>query len=100
MTSLLMRQFTTVVAVSFFHNESIKNETPGRPSVMQDIFEHMCLWLEDESELYTLEELQMKMLEYSGNNDVYSTKRIKQKLIERYNNYVFLRKWKKKRCMF
>ena len=51
--------------------------------------ERMCLWLEDESELYTLEELQMKMLEYSGNNDVYSTKRIKQKLIERYNNYVF-----------
>ena len=56
--------------VSFFHNDSIKNETPGRPAAMQDIFERMCLWLQDESDLYTLEELQMKMLEYSGNNDV------------------------------
>ncbi len=49
-------------------------------------FQRLCQWLESEAdaELYTLTELRAKMVEFSGgsSSDVYTLKRLKQKLHE------------------
>ncbi len=48
-------------------------------------------WFEAEAdaELYTLTELHSKMIKHADESDVYSKKRLKQKLQERYTNYIF-----------
>ena len=51
----------------------------------------LCQWLESEAdaELYTLAELHDKMTEFSGGSDVYTPKRLKQKLHEHYEDFIF-----------
>ena len=55
----------------------------GRPSsvAMQKWFEMLCQWLESEAsaELFTVCELHSKMVEFAGESEVYSVKRLKQK---------------------
>lgn len=54
-------------------------------------FNLLIEWLESESgaELYTLTEMHAKMVEFSDGADVYSIKRLKQKLKERYHEHIF-----------
>ena len=54
-------------------------------------FQMLCQWLESEAdaELYTLAELHDKMTEFSGGLDVYTPKRLKQKLHEYYKDFIF-----------
>ncbi len=54
-------------------------------------FRLLIQWLESESgaELYTLSELHSKMVEFSKGSDVYSIKRLKQKIQEHYKEYIF-----------
>ena len=59
---------------------------------MSQWFEMLCNWLESEGEadLYTLAELHSKMIEFSGgSHDVSSVKRLKQKVQDRYKDFVF-----------
>ena len=51
----------------------------------------LCIWLEVDSdaELHTLKELHDKMSSFAGEESVYSTKRLKQKLQERYGNKLY-----------
>ena len=63
-----------------------------KPDVeMLEYFEMLCLWLENEAEeeLYTLEELRLKMFEFSKGNDVYSVKWLKQKLCDKYKDTLY-----------
>ncbi len=55
-------------------------------------FQRLCQWLESEAdaELYTLTELHAKMVEFSGGSDVYTLKRLKQKLHEQYEEFISL----------
>ena len=48
-----------------------------------------CVWIENDNELYTLEDLRRKMLEDSVDSEVYGVKRLKQKLQEKYKDFVF-----------
>ena len=54
-------------------------------------FEMLCIWLEVDSdaELHTLKELHDKMSSCAGEESVYCTKRLKQKLQERYGNKLY-----------
>ncbi len=54
-------------------------------------FQMLCQWLESEAdaELYTLTELHAKMVEFSGGLEVYTLKRLKQKLYEHYEDFIF-----------
>lgn len=54
-------------------------------------FKALIEWLESESgaELYTLTELHSKMVEFSDGGDVYTIKRLKQKLQEHYKEHIF-----------
>ena len=54
-------------------------------------FQILCQWLELEAdaELYSLTEPHAKMVEFSGGSDVYTLKRLKQKLHEHYEDFVF-----------
>ena len=56
------------------------------------MFQRLCQWLESEAdaELYTLTELHAKMVEFSGGSDVYTLKRLKQKLHEQYEEFIFI----------
>lgn len=62
----------------------------GRPrdEGMFHWFEMLCIWLDVDSdaELHTLKELHDKMTSFAGDESVYSAKRLKQKLQERYGN--------------
>ena len=50
-----------------------------------------CQWLESktDAELYTLTELHAKMVKLSGGSDIYTLKRLKQKLNEHYEDFIF-----------
>ena len=63
-------------------------KTPGHPenSNILDVFHSMCDLLENESRLYTLEDL--KCWKFQGVQR-YSVKRIKQKLKKKYSDYIF-----------
>ena len=54
-------------------------------------FKALIEWLESEcgAELYTLTELHSKMVEFSDGGDVYTIKRLKQKLQEHYKEHIF-----------
>ena len=56
---------------------------------MKVVFDELCIWLENESQPFTLENLEEKMREFSNGVDVYGVKRVKQKLIEKYGERVF-----------
>ena len=78
--------------VKFFNEQRSSNKRQGRPEnfQMQVVFDELCTWLENESQLFTLENLQEKMQEFSNGMDVYGVKRLKQKLIEKYGDkYIF-----------
>lgn len=65
----------------------------GRPTDdnMDKTFDALCSWLDNdcELELYTLEELRERMSTLAGSDEVYSMKRLKQKLQDHYGNHVF-----------
>ena len=66
----------------------------GRPvdAEMLQWFEMLCPWIKSEAcaELYTLSELHTKMVEFSDNeSEVYTIKRLKQKLQEHYKEFIF-----------
>ena len=67
-------------------------EVVGRPTHpgMLYWFQRLCQWLESEgdAELYTLKELHAKMSAFSDGAEVYTPKRLKQKLHEQYNNFI------------
>ena len=54
-------------------------------------FKVLIKWLKSESgaELYTLTELHSKMVEFSDGDDVYTIKRLKQRLQEHYKELIF-----------
>ena len=68
-----------------------ENKVVGRPENkdMLAIFTKLCEWLESEAELYTLSELHQKMKDLSGGKEVYTVKRLKQKLQEHYKEFMF-----------
>ena len=55
---------------------------------MQEAFDEICISLETDSELFTLDELRGTMVKAYG-TDVYTVKQIKQKLQECYNENIF-----------
>lgn len=65
----------------------------GRPEdqMMLQWFKMLCQWLESEAdaESYTLTELHNKMKEISDNSEVYTVKRLKQKLLDHYKEFIF-----------
>ena len=65
----------------------------GRPKdqMMLQWFKMLCQWLESEAgaESYTLTKLHDKMKEISDNSEVYTVKRLKQKLQEHYQEFIF-----------
>ena len=71
------------------------NKSQGRPEdqMMLHWFKMLCQWLESEAgaESYTLTELHDKMQEISDNSEVYTVKRLKQKLQEHYQEFIFCR---------
>ena len=80
----------------FYMNKDLaasgSNSKPkGRPEdkTMSDIFQTLCSWFDDQTELFTLDELHQKMEEISNGDSVYSTKRLKQKLLETYKEHIF-----------
>ena len=72
-------------------DESTKKK--GRPidSEMSSGFEKLCTWLEERAncELYTLKELQAKMHELNSSDAVYTVKRLKQRVMEHYKDYIY-----------
>ena len=58
---------------------------------MGQYFKQLYQWLDLEagSELYAVVELHAKMVEFSGESEVYTIKRLKQKLQEHYGEWVF-----------
>ena len=73
-----------------FFNDDDHPKAKGRPvnNDQQQAFNIMCEWLENENELYTLQELYEKMENVSAGL-VYGTKRLKQKLKEKYGELIF-----------
>ena len=72
----------------------VSTKKKGRPidSKMSTGFEKFCTWLEERAdcELYTLKELQAKMQELNSSDAVYTVKRLKQRLLEHYKDYIYL----------
>ena len=58
----------------------------GRPEDVQMVkgFERVCIWLEETSdcEMYTIQEIHLKMVELNNPDNIYTTRRLKQKLKE------------------
>ena len=71
-------------------SSSKQRERPADDS-MKQWFNMLCLWIEVDSdgELYTIQELHEKMYEMTRGESVYSTKWLKTKLIERYNDSIY-----------
>ena len=69
---------------------------PGEDDTKKKLFDGMCEWLESscEKEVFTLEELQSHiMMETRCEADcLYSSKRLKAKLIDRYGDHIFFGK--------
>jgi len=73
--------------------KSIIKGDQGRPldQAMLQSFEQLCQWLEQDggAELYTLSELHEKMEELALGSEIYSIKRLKQKLTDCYKDFTF-----------
>ena len=52
----------------------------------------LCEWRESEAELYTLSELHKKLKDLSSGKEMYTVKRLKQKLHEHYKEFIFFAK--------
>jgi hypothetical protein len=56
--------------------------------VMSEAFDQLCLWLQDnnnDDELHTLKELQVKLADFAnGGEDVWTTKFLQYKLVAKY----------------
>ena len=78
-----------------FEQTSIGNDSKiqGRPKdqLISQCFKILCQWLESEAgaESCTLTQLHDKMKEISDNSKVYTIKRLKQKLQEHRNEFIF-----------
>ena len=70
-------------------SESKRGRKPD--AAMLDYFEMLYLWLENEAEeeLCTSHELSLKMSEFADEDGTYSTKWLKQKLIDRYKDSMY-----------
>ncbi|KAK6192248.1 hypothetical protein SNE40_003750 [Patella caerulea] len=77
--------------VKFFKTDSGPNIQPGRPSdrQLEQTFNELCQWLEDDNELHSLSEIHSQMERLSGDGQSYSEKRLRQKLQEKYGDHVF-----------
>ena len=62
----------------------------GRPEndKQSQAFEKVCDWLETELEPRSIQKIHSKMAEMADGDDVYTVKRMKQKLVERYNESI------------
>jgi len=69
---------------------------------MLQSFEQLCRWLEQDggTELYTLSELHEKMEELALGSEIYTIKRLKQKLTDRYKDFIYLLKSKDATMLF
>ena len=56
---------------------------------MRQWFDALCIWLESEGDADLYSELHGKMVEFSGGADVPTIKRLKQKLEDRYKEFIF-----------
>ena len=56
---------------------------------MQASFKHLCQWLEEQTELYTVAELYDKICSMSECQAIYSIKWLKQQLADHYKNFIF-----------
>ena len=67
-----------------------KRGHPTDPNMLEN-FKNICAWLEKDtdSELYTLQELHLKMEQLSENAPCYSLKSLKRKLVEYYGDHIF-----------
>ena len=63
----------------------------GRPAEDEKVyyFDQLCEWMEQEAECYTIKELHTRMMEIANCETVYSTKWLKRKLMDRYEEHVF-----------
>ena len=52
-------------------------------------FEKLCTWLETDAELHSLSEVHEKMVELSGNGQVYTKKWLKREFHGKYNNDIY-----------
>ena len=75
------------------NSPSEKRKSLGQPQKhsMLSAFNNLCDWLQEEVELYTLGELhkQMTQMTENENEDVYSMKRLKEKLQDHYRDHLF-----------
>ena len=71
---------------------TLNHEAKGRPVKEMEMkhFNDLCEWIENEGELYTLSELQEKLKEISGCSEVYSTRSIQRKLVEKYGSNIYI----------
>ena len=71
--------------------QSPNDKISGRPynEEMEQNFQLLCDWMEDNTELFTLKELHDKMNELSNNSEIYSIKHLKRKLIQKYQDYIY-----------
>ena len=71
--------------VQFYNNDREGEKSKGRPEnrFMQDVFDRICHWLENENKInFSLKDIEEKMQELSEGEQVYGTKRVQQKLQE------------------
>ena len=57
-------------------------------------FEQLCEWMEQEAECYTVKEFHEKMIQLADSPTVYTTKWLKRKIIEKYEQHVFFAEMK------
>lgn len=76
-----------------FRHGVVSANVVGRPedNRMNHWFDVLCNWLENDSEaeMYTVLDLFAQMSDLAGGEEVYTSKRLKQKLQDTYGEYVF-----------
>ena len=68
-----------------------KGNHPGRPVCSDKAYNFVCLceWLDKEGEVYTLDEIYERMVDFAQSDEyVYTKKRLKQKLEEKYGDFL------------
>ena len=83
--------YHSTCTAKFFNDEPKKQTGRVRPSNTSSIeaLEKLYSYLESENELFTLGDLHEKLV-FAGTDDVFIPKYIKQKLLDRYEDQVFL----------
>jgi hypothetical protein len=73
-----------------FENVAPTHPTPGRPASQKKMgaFLAMCQKLEDEMHLYTVAEFHEAMKKLSEDDDVYSARMTKTKLVDKYGSSI------------